>query len=209
MQGFTFDINVPLASWATGGHAVVPTDQQPTWSAIVGMMGAALGLPRGDERLVRLSADYALALVDKGGRGVLTDFHTVQSPKESPELKDANPHTRREELESGEVEPSITRRDYLCGASYQIFIVQVAEHPVFAPAEIQAAMVNPVYPLSAGRRSCLIGRVQARPFDAQMLDRCTHWDARIPLDKPSSLVRERRDQLIGPRRFGVRMEHVA
>lgn len=51
----------PLASWGVGGAARHPSDLTPTASAVLGMVGAALGLARGDERLDSLQEDYALA----------------------------------------------------------------------------------------------------------------------------------------------------
>jgi hypothetical protein len=37
----------------------------------------------------------------------------------------------------------------------------------------------------------------------------THWDQRIPLKKDCAMVAERRDLLVGSRKFGIRHECVA
>lgn len=209
MACVTFNLAVPLVSWAEAGSAVRPTDSVPTWSAVVGMMGAALGLSRGDHRLFELARDYALAVEVRVAGQRFEDYHTVQTPKKAAGA--AMARTRGEEL-ALERQTSITRREYVAGAVYQIFIVALANEPCLSPDAIAAALRSPVFPLAAGRRSCLVGAVSATVVDGvldEILLAATHWDARIKTVRPYSLIRERRDMPVSPRVFDIRLECMA
>lgn len=218
MNALSFELRTPLSAWATGGVSIVPTQPVPTWSAIVGMIGAALGIERGDDRLVRLAQDFALAIrVDRHGQRI-EDLHTIQTPSKSmPQV--TRVRTRFQELAMDcedaekrkyvEANRTVTQREYMADAVYTLFLVQMSDAPVHSLAEIQAAFLRPVYPLFAGRRSCIIGRIQANEVDADVVESATHWDQRIALKKPARLVAERRDLLVGNRVFGVRKECIA
>ena len=211
MNALAFDLAVPLSSWAVGGNAITPTMAVPTWSAMVGMIGAALGIPRDDDRLPVIAADYGLAVqvMDAGAREY--DYHTIQSPMTS-KVRPLRARTRAQELDLNSVDDlntTITRREYMQGARYQIFVVQLAVTPLFSVDQIVAALREPAYPLYAGRRSCVIGRVNAQPVGIDALADATHWDQRIPLEKPHSMVAERHDLLTGRRTFSIRHECVA
>lgn len=209
MNALGFDMITPMVSWGTGGNSIVPTMTVPTWSAIVGLMGAALGSPRDDEALTGLANDYALAVrVDQ--RGVRSaDYHTVQSPSSS-QARTIRPRSRAQELEYIEdLNTTITRREYVHDAKYRLFVVQVVDHPSITLNSIVSALRDPFYPLYAGRRSCVLGRLDAKIVSMAEVQTATHWDKRIPLEKPYAMVTERRDLLIGSRAFGIRHECVA
>jgi len=211
VNALAFDLTVPLSSWAVGGNSITPTMAVPTWSAIVGMIGAALGIPRDDDRLPVIAADYGLAVqvMDAGEREY--DYHTVQSPMAS-KVRPLRARTRAQELDLGSVDDmntTITRREYMHGARYRVFIVQLSEAPLFPVDQIIAALRNPAYPLYAGRRSCVMGRVNAQPVGMDALEDATHWDQRIPMEKPHAMVAERHDLLTGRRTFSIRHECIA
>lgn len=205
-----FEIQLPMVSWSVGGSSVVPSQNVPTWSAIVGVMGAALGFARGDERLPKIAHDFALAVevINFGTKEY--DYHTIQSPT-AAKVRNLRPRTRAQELELDSIDDlntSITRREYVHGAKYRMFIVQLADAPVVTLTQIVDALRDPAYPLYIGRRSCLVGRLHARPASAQDLKTATHWDQRIGLAKAHSMIAERQDMLVGDRVFGVRFECV-
>jgi CRISPR system Cascade subunit CasD len=210
MKVIAFELNAPMSSWATGGASIIPTMSEPTWSAVVGMIGASLGLPRGDGRLVKIASDFALAVKVKVAGQREHDFNTIESPQDT-KVKGLRARTRFQELdfEGKDLNTSIIQREYVQGAVYVVYIVQMTESPVYSLDEIQFALANPVYPLSAGRRSCVIGLVHAKNTSVDDLALATHWDQRIPIDKVPTLIRERHDQLIGPHQFAVRFECVA
>jgi len=204
-----FDLITPMVSWGTGGNSIVPTMTVPTWSAIVGLMGAALGIARDDAALTGLANDYALAVrVDQ--RGVTNaDYHTVQSPSAN-QARAIRPRSRAQELDYiDDLNTTITRREYVHDAKYRLFVVQVAPSPAIALTALIDALRAPVYPLYAGRRSCIIGRLDAKLVTREEVQTASHWDQRIALDKPFAMVTERRDLLVGSRAFGIRHECVA
>lgn len=208
MHAFIFDLRTPLASWAEGGAALRPTDFVPSWSAIVGMVGAALGWPRGDERLVRFASDYALAVAVHRPGVRIEDFHTIQSPT-ARQASDLRARTRADELSVDDVHTSITRREYVSDAVYTIAVFRLNDEPVVAVDVVVAALGDPVFPLYAGRRGCALGRIGARAVEGPLesvLPAATHWDWRIPAPWRPSIVRERRDMLMGGRKFTVRQE---
>jgi CRISPR system Cascade subunit CasD len=211
MSALAFDLQVPMVSWAITGSSIVPSGPVPTWSAVVGMIGAALGVPRDDEALVHLANDYALAFKVISPGEVRSDYHTVQSPPANRAAVSRS-RTRAQELgvvDRDDLNTTITRRDYVQGAHYRIFVVQVAKVPHVSLDELVIALNAPIFPIYAGRRSCLVGRVNAVRVDAGQLLDATHWDQRIGLAKPCALVAERRDLLLGKRAFGVRFECIA
>ena len=210
MRALVFDLRAPLVSWAEGGAALRPTDFVPSWSAIVGMVGAALGWPRGDERLVRFASDYALAVAMHSPGTLIEDFHTVQSPT-ARQAANLRATSRAEELSVSDVHTSITRREYVADARYTIAVFQVSDVPVVAVDAVVAALGSPVFPLYAGRRGCALGRVAAREIEGSLdvvLPEATHWDRRLAAPWSPSVVRERRDMLVGDRKFAVRREAV-
>lgn len=144
----------PLCSW--GGPAVGelrPTGDLPTRSAVLGLVGACLGVRRDDaEGQAALVGGYAVAVrVDASGRR-RDDFHTVQAPRARAGLP---PATRREELAgpSERLETMITRRSYREDAAYTVavFARAAARWPLDAVA---GAMRRPVFHPVLGRKSC-------------------------------------------------------
>lgn len=211
MNALAFDLQAPMVSWATSGSSIVPSGPVPTWSAVVGMIGAALGVPRDDEALVHLANEYGLAFEVVSPGEVRFDYHTVQSPS-ATKASAARVRTRAQELgvvERSELNTTVTRRDYVQGARYRIFIVQLADAPRVTVESLVTALNAPIFPIYAGRRSCIVGRVNATRIEAAELLKATHWDQRIRLDKPCTLVAERRDLLVGKRAFAVRFECIA
>ncbi len=199
-----------MMSWATTGSSIVPTNEVPTWSAIVGMIGAAIGLNRDDDCLPDIARDYAMGIRVHAYGFKHADYHTVKSMSiRMAEI--THPRTRLHELtpESLEVvNTSITRREYMYSADYQVYLVQLNPDSRWALPEMLVALRYPVYPLYAGRRSCLIGRLDARISNLQELHQATHWDQRIEINKPFSKIVERHDFLVGKRTFTFRKECV-
>ena len=83
-----FTLYAPLASWgdiAVGGAR--NSWDRPSRSAVLGLLAAALGIPREkQERHAALDIGYGLAVrLDAGGTS-LQDFHTVQTAAE-PEIR--------------------------------------------------------------------------------------------------------------------------
>lgn len=209
--GICFRLAVPLVSWSEAGAVIRPTDLIPSWSAITGMIGAALGWGRDDARLDRLAADYAMAVqVEQFGER-LQDFHTIQSP-EAAQAQRIRVRTRADELEVPTIHTTITRREYVSGARYVILVLPCRSDPGVSAQAIADALRRPAFALYAGRRSCAVGFIAAEVVTGNvdhLLPAATHWDSRLVSARTPSLIRERRDQRVGPRQYAVRHECVA
>lgn len=206
-----FSLKAPMASWSESGVLVKPTERTPTWSALVGLVGAAFGWSREDDRLAKFSADYAPVLVVRKAGEVFEDYHTIQTPEASQALR-RRARTRLDEMSVPSIHSTITRREYVSDSVCDIILFPLTSTPVVTPEEIAAALANPVFPLYAGRRSCPLGplRCVVENGDADTaVNEATHWDSRIRSSRKPSLVRERRDLLVGPRQFFIRKECIA
>jgi CRISPR system Cascade subunit CasD len=107
----TFALAAPLA--AMGEIAV--GERRGSWdrpgrSAILGLIGACLGLAREDEAAhAALETGYGLALRRQGLGPMLADYHTAQVP---PKQRGRRFATRAEELSVSPLETILSRRDY-------------------------------------------------------------------------------------------------
>ena len=211
-----------LASWGVGGAATRPTDATPTWSAITGLVSAALGLSRDDERQVQLSSDYALAVQVERHGAPLTDYHTVQTPHRPSIARLPRLLTRADELKAvspkGAPWTNITYRDYLCDVHYTVVLWPVSETPHWSVDDIATALRAPAHPLYLGRRSCpLAAPLNPSIKEASVLSDVltgpdVRWDTKIPPGEfePHHIV-SRRDQLVSAARrtFAERHEAIA
>lgn len=116
----------------------------PTKSGIIGLIGCAMGVKRGEKRLVELSEGLELAVrADRPGRGIV-DFNTVQSMK----LLNAQGKHRGKQ---GKYSTLVTYRTYLQDAC---FIVAI-KGDLSLLQEIEQALWHPKWPVYLGRKSCV------------------------------------------------------
>lgn len=148
-----FDLYGPFQSWGQQAVNVTrPTDAYPTKSGVLGLVAAALGIPREQEaehqRLQR-SLGYGVCTLSTGH--LARDYHTVQMPESRRKLTH---HTRKSELsDPGNLKTILTQRDYRGDAFYVVALWQ-QNHD--APLEaIAHALKSPTFYLSLGRRSCV------------------------------------------------------
>jgi len=150
-----FRLHSSMASWgdtAVGG--VRPSHRYPTKSAVLGLVAAALGIRREEEtRLLTLQDEVGFATrVDNEGV-LLIDYHTTQVPSRA-NLKN-NPHsTRRDELLIPELNTILSTREYYCDALYTIVLWQQDNATSFSLIDIKKALLQPVFVLYLGRKSC-------------------------------------------------------
>lgn len=134
---------------------VAGSEQRSSWgwpgrSAILGLIGAALGLKREDAEghatLEGLST--CVAVFDEGLP--MRDFHTVQTV---PKAVAKQPASRREALLAAgdRVNTIITRRDYRMGVHFGVALWGDGGRPL---SEISIALQRPVFTLYLGRKSC-------------------------------------------------------
>lgn len=148
-----FTLYAPLASW--GDIAV--GEQRGSWdrpsrSAVLGLLGAALGVDReAQAEHDSLHADYAVAVRLEAPGSALVDFHTAQTVSVARAAR-RRAGTRAALLEGRELETILSRRTYRQNALATAAVWTVGT-PRWPLAEIQAAMRNPSFVLYAGRKS--------------------------------------------------------
>jgi len=132
-----------------------PGFDRPGRSAVLGLLGAALGLERHEEaELAALDESWALALrVERPGT-LLQDYHTVQARSAE---RGREWQTRREALaERSTLETLLSLRDYRCDPFVTIALVARSEAGGGAEA-LARAMAAPGFLLYLGRKACPLG----------------------------------------------------
>jgi CRISPR system Cascade subunit CasD len=173
MEHLVFQLQAPLSSW--GGPAVGEfrgTGEVPTQSAVVGLLGAALGLDRGDEAAhAALQDGYGMAMALLSPGSLLRDYHTAQVPPRSA-LK-GRPHaTRRHELQvpKHDLGTILSTRDYRQNAA-SLVALQPRPGTPHAPSALAEALRKPKFTLYLGRKSC----APAAPLWPQVIEAESAW----------------------------------
>jgi CRISPR system Cascade subunit CasD len=154
----TFALVAPLASFG----AIAVGERRSGWdrparSAVLGLVGACLGLERGDDPAQEaLAAGYAVALLCHSPGRLLADYHTTQVPSAKRGRSFA---TRAEELNlpSHELNTVLSRRDYRSGAWHLGAISRRHDTARWTLDELAAAMRQPCFVPYLGRKSCPLG----------------------------------------------------
>ena len=143
-----------LASW--GAPAVGESRPTATWpgrGAVLGLLGAALGIRRDDvERQTALDESVGFG-VKQVSPGVLTrDYHTVQIP---PPQKRVTYRTRRDELRVSKdrLNTILSSRDYRCDGLWTLALWSTPQ-ATLSLDEIASAVERPRFMLYLGRKSC-------------------------------------------------------
>lgn len=169
MRILAFRLFGPLAAWGTGeaGETDRPTADHPGRSAVVGLLGAALGLRRADEQAhADLAASFRLAVTAQGDRRVLRDYRTVQTVEPSRQQRKTGFVSRKHALATGDkVHTMITRRQYIQDGLWRVFLAPRPD-AVYTPDDLVAALRRPLFELYLGRRDCPL----ALPPDPQVHD---------------------------------------
>lgn len=203
MNGFLLPLDGPMQSWAdTGFGQLREAGPFPSRAGVLGIIAAALGVPRGSDRLVALHDAFRVHVATARLGQVRRDFHTV---------------------DTGKASPTLTWRDYHHDAR---FAVLVEADDADALAEATASLAHPVYQSFLGRRSCppaeplLPRRDHAPTFDglvalarAMQTSRWPvpvvvyldghHGTAPAPFDGAAVTHGTRRDRLVGAHRAYV------
>lgn len=139
----------PLQSWGTQSRfSHRDTGFEPSKSGVVGLIGAALGVERDDERRIAQLADLRMGVrVDREGR-MLRDYHTALDVARSDG--------------SGKQPTVLSERFYLADAD---FLIGLEGDPSLL-VEIHGSIDRPVWPLFLGRKSF----VPSPPITASVVD---------------------------------------
>lgn len=147
-----FRLYGPLASW---GEIAVGEDRhsavQPSRSALLGLIGAALGIDRDDDvRQNALARGYRFGIKMLSVGAGLRDYHTVQwgVPPRKRVFR-----SRREELSAEKVNTILSEREYRCD-SIAVVAVDALDSAPADLDELVKALRHPHYVLYLGRKSC-------------------------------------------------------
>jgi CRISPR system Cascade subunit CasD len=140
----------PLQAWGVQESKFVirRTAEAPTKSGVIGMLCAALGVSREqavDGWLEKLAALHMGVRIDAPGIR-WWDYHTVGARIGNLQAKGGIKHTAK----TGEIETLVSRREYLCDAS---FLVALQGEPGLIGA-LDKAIRNPKWTLYLGRKAC-------------------------------------------------------
>jgi CRISPR system Cascade subunit CasD len=229
MKFLVFQLTAPLSAWgdvAVGEYR--GSRDSPGESALIGLLGAALGVRREEgarHEALRQGYRFAVGLLARGE--LLRDYHTAQVPGRS-DLK-GRPHaTRRDELAlpKERLNTILSTRDYRQdGAS--VVAVQAQSGAPHTLEELASALRQPRFVLYLGRKCCppgaplapavrdcdsahaaLLAYLAARP--GQALERMS-WGEGTEAGVPAHFQVPRKDRVIrrSAWQFGDRLEHVA
>ncbi len=151
-----FQLYGPMASW--GEIAVGELRHSayyPSKSALIGLIGAALGIERANEteqnKLIN-SFNFFVKLISSGC--CLQDYHTTQN---APSLKNRAYHSRREVFTSHrngkKLSAILSTRDYWTD-SLAIVAITLKDEAMYSLELIAEAMLRPKFHLYLGRKSC-------------------------------------------------------
>lgn len=184
-----FRLYGPLAAWgdiAVGEYR--PSFAHPGKSAIIGLLAAALGIRRDEEKRQKTLAESCSFAVRVDSMGMLLrDYHTTQVPSAK---KGAVHYTRRSELatKKNELNTILSSRDYRCDAAYTVAMT-VADGSPYTVPQLVAALAKPVFTLYLGRKSCPL----AMPLQPQVVNAATLRDALAalpPVEELSGIVQK-------------------
>ncbi|MFB2595436.1 type I-E CRISPR-associated protein Cas5/CasD [Paracoccus sp. p4-l81] len=153
----TFHLTAALGAMGElAGHERRGSLTWPGRSALIGLMGAALGIRRDGDFSALEALHTAVAIFDAGA--VLRDYHTVETV---PSAAAKRPQSRPAALRAarGRTNTTITLRDYRAGPLYG---VAVWGGDLGALAK---AVKTPVFTLYLGRKSCPL----AAPLNPQIV----------------------------------------
>lgn len=148
MQNFLIlKLQGAMQAWGTHTYEDYrPSNIFPTRSAVVGLLGACIGIDRNDiEARQSLNASFSLTVRADVRNGLwpvrITDFHTVL------EARKVSGKARNDAI--------VSEREYLCDAE---FTLALAFYPdaTYNLEKIKKALAKPKYTPFLGRRSCPI-----------------------------------------------------
>ena len=230
MPFLIFQLQAALAAW--GDVAVGEfrgSRDQPGASALIGLLGAALGVRREDEAAhAALRDGYRFAVGVVAAGQLLRDYHTAQVPGRTS-LKGRPHHTRRDELNlpRHELNTILSTRDYRQNAAWAVAVQALPGAPHRLDA-LAAALREPRFVLYLGRKCC----PPAAPLAPRLSDaesahaalsaylaaaeppatlRSLAWGDGMPAGVPAHMSAPRKDRLIRRQgwQFGDRTEHLA
>jgi CRISPR system Cascade subunit CasD len=142
-----------MVSWGDIAVGEVrPSYNRPSKSAILGLVAGALGIRREWDELHReLAESLNLGLFVESPGSTLRDYHTAQVPRGK---RARGLPTRRDELEYGKIETTLTDREYLCDAYVVAALWRPEDAGQWDLEELKEALASPTFTPFLGRKSC-------------------------------------------------------
>lgn len=178
MRALLFQLHGPLAAWGEVAVGQVrPSAARPGPSALLGLLAASLGIPRGDARWQSFADAYAFAVEvwaasdhRWAGRSEW-DFHTVQTVTQANARRAGGVRSRRHEL-SLETYTFTSQREHRTDGYWRVAVVPRDGAP-YTLEQLAAAMRAPAFPLCLGRRAC----PPSLPLDPRIVEGASLVDA--------------------------------
>lgn len=151
----------------------------PGRSAVLGLVGAALGLRRSDAEGQRaLNEGYGVAVLVHRPGEILRDYHTAQTV---PSAKVKRPATRADALQrgraAGALNTVISIREYRMDALFKACLY-VRGTPHWSLEGLRQALLRPRFAVYLGRKSCPL----AAPMNPRIVRANDAHDALLPAD---------------------------
>lgn len=166
MNYLLFRLYGPMASW---GEIALGENRHsasyPGKSAILGLLGAALGIRRDDDTSQQaLAQDYATAVKQVSAGGFLKDYHTAQAPDSVGKF---HYRARRDELVTGHdrLGTVLSSREYRTDA-LAIVAIRSSEQARWTLQQLQQALLMPKFHLYLGRKACPL----AAPLQPELIE---------------------------------------
>jgi CRISPR system Cascade subunit CasD len=178
-----FRLYGPLASW---GEIAVGESRHsavyPSKSALLGLLGAAIGVRREDDdgqQALFQGYRFGVKLVSAGTP--LRDYHTVQAPSQQ---RNVRYRSRRQELaDKSRLGTLLSAREYRCD-SISVVAAEALPDARWNLEELTEALRYPHFPLCLGRKSCPL----ALPLMPQRVSSETLYGALEISEQPSLLA---------------------
>ncbi len=185
MRFLLFTLYAPLASFGE----IAVGERRMSWarpgrSAVLGLVAAAQGVDRLDEgahQQLEAGLYYAVRIAAAGRP--LIDYHTAQTPKAR---KGRTFATRREELESDDLNAVLSSREWRADAFFTVALWLRLERALDLE-EIARALRHPCFVLYVGRKAAPLGL----PLAPEIIEADTFmaaFDARRPTDEERSVL---------------------
>lgn len=177
----------PLQAWGDNSKFVVRrTMEAPTKSGVIGLICCAMGLSRqaARERLPQLNKLAMGVRIDRPGVR-WWDYHTVGARYG---LMSAEGKVKRT-ASTGEIETLVSRREYLCDASFLVALQGEAR----LISKLARAVEEPEWTLYLGRKSCppsrpLLDHASGAFADLPSALASVSWQRRVNEDRPSQTL---------------------
>lgn len=130
----------PLMSFGEGDYwDIRGTGVFPTKSAVVGMLAACMGWPRNEsDKIAGLSEGISVSVRQDNTFSILRDYHTILNTLKA----DGKPNENAVQ----------SYRHYLMDAEFSVLISSRSD---LLSREIKSALLDPVWPVFLGRKSCI------------------------------------------------------